>query len=138
MHELIDFISYGGMILSSSRLLQPFYGESSFMNTILVVTTADSAELAQRIATALVEAGEAACVNIVAGIRSIYKWEGEICDEGELLLLIKSAAERFEAVRSRIRQLHSYQIPEIIAVPISAGDPDYLSWLHGCVKNTTG
>jgi periplasmic divalent cation tolerance protein len=99
------------------------------MNPIVVLTTTDSPELAQQIATALVEAGEAACVNIVPGIRSIYRWEGQLYDEGELLLVIKSRAERFEEVRSRIRQLHSYQVPEVIALPITAGDPDYLGWL---------
>jgi periplasmic divalent cation tolerance protein len=99
------------------------------MNPIVVLTTTDSPELAQQIATALVEAGEAACVNIVPGIRSIYRWEGQLYDEGELLLVIKSRAERFEEVRSRIRQLHSYQVPEVIALPIKTGDPEYLHWL---------
>ncbi len=108
------------------------------MNAILVFTTADSAELAQRIATDLVDACEVACVSIVTGIRSIYKWEGKVCNEGEFLLVIKSAAERFEAVRARIRRLHSYQVPEIIAVPITAGDRDYLSWLHDQVAGSRG
>ncbi len=108
------------------------------MNAILVLTTADCAELAQRIATDLVDAGEAACVSVVAGMRSIYKWEGKVCDEGELLLLIKSAAEKFEAVRAHIRRLHTYQVPEIIALPVFAGDPDYLSWLRNTVTLQTG
>jgi periplasmic divalent cation tolerance protein len=99
------------------------------MNPILVFTTTDSPELARRIATALVEAGEAGCVSIIPGIRSIYRWEGKICEEGELLLIIKSIAERFEDVRSRIRQLHTYQVPEVISMPITSGDPDYLRWL---------
>jgi periplasmic divalent cation tolerance protein len=109
--------------------------ESLDMKAILVLTTADSPELAQRIATALVEAGEAACVSIVPGIRSIYRWEGKACNEGELLLIIKSVAERYEDVRARIRQLHSYQVPEVIALPIAAGDPAYLSWLTSQVTN---
>jgi periplasmic divalent cation tolerance protein len=100
------------------------------MSAILVLSTTDSLELARKIASALVEAGEAACVNIVPGIRSIYHWEGKTCDEGEFLMLIKSSAERFEAIRSRIRQLHSYQVPEVISVPISDGDPDYMTWLE--------
>jgi periplasmic divalent cation tolerance protein len=99
------------------------------MNEILVLSTADSPELSVRIAKAVVEAGEAACVNILPGVRSIYRWEGKICDDQEILLLIKSTASRFEALRAHIRQLHSYQIPEIIAVPIQAGDSDYLRWL---------
>jgi len=101
------------------------------MSEILVLTTADSPELAARIANALVEAREAACVNIVPGIRSIYRWEGKVCDEQELLLVIKSTRDRFEAVRARIRQVHTYQVPEVVAVDIEAGDPDYLAWLRG-------
>jgi len=100
------------------------------MNEILILSTTDSMELAKKIASALVEAKEAACVNIVPGIRSIYRWEGKVCDEGEFLLLIKSAAEKFESIRSRIRMLHTYQVPEVIALPIIAGDPAYISWLH--------
>jgi periplasmic divalent cation tolerance protein len=101
------------------------------MAEILVLTTADSPELAARIANALVEAREAACVNIVPGLRSIYRWEGKVCDEQELLLVIKSTRDRFDAVRARIRQVHTYQVPEIVAVDIVAGDPDYLGWLRG-------
>jgi len=99
------------------------------MSAILILSTTDSLELAHKIASALVEAREAACVNILPGIRSIYRWEGKVCDEGEFLMFIKSSDEQFEAIRSRIRQLHTYQVPEIIAVPINAGDPDYLGWL---------
>ena len=100
------------------------------MSAILILSTADKEELAKGIASALVETGEAACVNIVPGIQSIYRWKGEVCVEGEFLLLIKSTTERFEAVRKKIRQLHSYELPEIIALPINGGDPDYLSWLE--------
>lgn len=100
------------------------------MKAILILTTADSAELARRIATALVEAREAACVNILPGIRSIYRWEGEVCEEGEHLLMIKTAADLHESVRSRIRQMHTYQIPEVVALPIHSGDHDYLEWLR--------
>jgi len=100
------------------------------MNEILIMSTADSPELAGTIAGALVQAGEAACVNIISGVRSIYSWEGKLCDDKEVLLLVKSTMERFEAVRSTIRRVHTYQVPEIIAVPITAGDPDYLGWLR--------
>ncbi len=99
------------------------------MALTLVISTADSIELAQNIAVALVEAGEAACVNVIPGIRSVYRWEGKLCNEGEFLMLIKTSDERFEAVRRRIRQLHTYQLPEIIAVPIVDGDREYLDWL---------
>jgi periplasmic divalent cation tolerance protein len=104
------------------------------MNEILILSTTDTMELAREIASTLVEAREAACVNIVSGIRSIYRWEGKVYSEGEYLLLIKSSAEKFTAVRSTIRRLHSYEVPEIIAVPITAGDPDYLVWLQSSVE----
>jgi periplasmic divalent cation tolerance protein len=100
------------------------------MDEIIVLSTTDTAELAQKIAFALIEANEAACVNVVPGIRSIYRWEGRICDEGEFLLIIKSSAERFDAIHSRIRLLHTYRVPEVIAIPVTAGDPDYLKWMH--------
>jgi len=107
------------------------------MNEILVLSTADTLELAQKIAHALIEEHEAACVNIVPGIRSIYRWEGSICDEPELLLLIKTTSENFESVKSRIHLLHTYQVPEVIAVPITAGDPAYLSWLRDNSRGRT-
>lgn len=103
------------------------------MGAIIVFSTADSMELAHKIASELVEAREAACVNIIPGIRSIYRWEGKLCDEGELMMLIKTSEERLESVRDRIRRLHTYYLPEIIAVPIDGGDPEYLDWL---VSNT--
>ena len=100
------------------------------MSEIIILSTTDTPELARQIATALVESGEAACVNIIPSIRSIYRWEGKVQDESECLLSIKSKSENFESVRARIRQLHTYQIPEVIAIPIIAGDPDYLAWLR--------
>jgi periplasmic divalent cation tolerance protein len=100
------------------------------MNELIIMSTTDTLELAQKIASALVEANEAACVNIVPGIRSIYRWQGKMCDEAEFLLLIKSTGEKFEAINSRIHALHTYQVPEVIAVAITAGDPAYLRWLH--------
>ena len=108
------------------------------MSEILVLSTTDTMDSAQKIASALVQAHEAACVNILPGIRSVYYWEGSERNDEEFLLLIKSTAERFDAVRAIIRQLHSYQVPEIIALPITAGDPPYLSWLRENVKRGKG
>jgi periplasmic divalent cation tolerance protein len=118
--------------------MQQFIADFKTMSEILILCTADRLELAREIAIALVQAREAACVNIIPGIHSIYRWEGELCDEGEFLLLIKSSAESFEAVRSRIRSLHTYQVPEIIAVPISQGDSSYLAWLRSSVRKEQG
>jgi periplasmic divalent cation tolerance protein len=87
-------------------------------------------ESGEQIADALVESREAACVNIISGVRSIYRWEGKLCRDAEFLLVIKSVAEKFEAVRETIRRMHTYQVPEVIAVPITAGDAEYLSWLR--------
>ena len=103
------------------------------MKNILVLCTTDTLPLAEKIAAALIEAREAACVNIIPGIRSFYRWEGKICNDEEFLLLIKSTAEKFDAIRSRIRTLHTYEVPEIIALPITAGDHSYLSWLQSSV-----
>jgi len=100
------------------------------MDAMLILTTADSDALAERIAISLVESGDAACVSIVAGMQSIYRWEGKVCNEKEHLLLIKSTAERFEAVRAHVRRLHSYLVPEIVALPIAAIDADYWEWLQ--------
>jgi len=104
------------------------------MSEIIIFCTVDSEELGERIAGALVEAREAACVNIVSGIRSIYRWEGKLCRDAELLLIIKSVTEKFEAVRETIRRMHTYQVPEVIAVPLTACDADYLKWLRESVS----
>jgi periplasmic divalent cation tolerance protein len=104
------------------------------MSEILVLSTADSMEVARTIARALVEAEEAACVNIVSGIQSIYRWQGKICDEAEVLLVIKSTRACFDAINSRIHSLHPYEVPEVIAVPVEAGDPAYLKWLYDSIQ----
>lgn len=96
---------------------------------IVVLCAAAGAESAEGIARALVEARLAACVNIVPGVLSVYRWKGEVCREPECLLLVKTRAENFEAVRREIRRLHTYEVPEIAALPITAGDGDYLAWL---------
>ena len=96
----------------------------------IVLTTCPDAGVAERIARVLVEEGLAACVNILAPMRSIYKWRGQIEDASEHLLVIKSARERFPEIRDRLRCLHPYELPEIIAVPIADGLPEYLAWLN--------
>ncbi len=108
------------------------------MNEIVILSTVDSVELGGKIANALVEEGLAACVNIIPGVRSVYRWQGRICDEEELLLLIKTTAGRFEDVRRRIRGLHTYQVPEVISLPVGAADQDYISWLREQVSATGG
>ena len=95
----------------------------------IVLSTAGSQEEARRIAHHLVEQKLAACVNIVPQVESIYRWQGKIESASEWLLLIKTTAEQFEKVRDAIRELHSYDLPECIAVAIEDGSPEYLRWL---------
>ncbi len=108
------------------------------MNEIVILSTVDSAELGRKIAGALVSEGLAACVSIIPSVRSIYRWQGKICDEEELLLVIKTTGGRFEDIRRRIRDLHSYQVPEIIALPIGTGDANYIQWLREQVSGGGG
>lgn len=96
---------------------------------VILVTTGSEAE-AEIIAKAVVEEQLAACVNILSPMRSIYRWEGQVADDREWLLLIKTRAERFAAVETRVKALHSYQVPEVIALPILAGAEGYLRWLR--------
>jgi periplasmic divalent cation tolerance protein len=96
---------------------------------IVVFVTAGSEAEAETIAKALVEERLAACVNILSPIRSIYRWEGKVTDDQERLLIIKTRAERFSAVEARVKTLHSYQVPEVIALPIVQGSEGYLRWL---------
>jgi len=95
----------------------------------IVLSTAGSEEEARKIAHELVERQLAACVNIVPQIESVYRWQGKIESSREWLLLIKTTAEQFEKVRDAIRELHSYDLPECIAVAIVDGSPEYLRWL---------
>jgi periplasmic divalent cation tolerance protein len=95
----------------------------------IVLSTAGSEDEARKIALHLVEHQLAACVNIVPRIESIYRWEGKVESSGEWLLLIKTTAERFPDVRDALRELHSYELPECIAISIEEGSPEYLRWL---------
>jgi periplasmic divalent cation tolerance protein len=99
-------------------------------DAVVIFTTCASEEEALSIGRALVEDSLAACVNIVSPVRSIYRWGGEICDEKEWILIIKTGRERFEALETKIKSLHSYSVPEIICLPILEGSFDYLEWLE--------
>jgi periplasmic divalent cation tolerance protein len=101
---------------------------------LLVLTTAGSESEARKIAHALVERRLAACVNIVPRIQSVYRWEGKVEEAEEYLLLIKTVKQREEQVRAAIRELHSYELPECIAIPIASGSAEYLKWLSESVE----
>ena len=96
---------------------------------IVVLSTVERAEDAERIGRELVERGLAACVNVVPGLVSIYRWKGEVQRAEERLLLIKTRAERFEALRDALVALHPYEVPEVLALPIAEGHAPYLAWL---------
>lgn len=99
------------------------------MEAIVVYITVPTEEEALRIAKTIVEERIAGCVNIVKGIRSIYQWQGKIEDDAELLMIIKTQRHLFEPLKRRVKELHSYTVPEIIALPIIKGSEDYLKWL---------
>lgn len=98
-------------------------------NHIVVFCAVSDRGSGERIATAIVQEGLAACVNVVPGLTSIYRWQGKVENAAECLLVIKTVADRFDALRERIRALHPYELPEVIALPITAGDPAYLNWI---------
>jgi periplasmic divalent cation tolerance protein len=101
---------------------------------VVVMVTVPDDEVAGRLARSLVSEKLAACVNVLPRIRSIYAWQTEICDEGETLCLLKTRRELFPAVRQRVRELHPYRIPEIIALPLAEGDEAYLAWLRDSTR----
>jgi periplasmic divalent cation tolerance protein len=100
---------------------------------LLVLSTAPSKSEAESIASAVVSAGLAACVNIVPGVTSIYRWKGAVERQSEQILLIKTRAEAFEDLRRAIVSSHSYEVPEVVACRIVSGHKPYLSWLDGSV-----
>lgn len=95
----------------------------------IVLSTAGSEDEARKIAHHLVEHQLAACVNLIPRIESIYRWQGKMESSQEWLLLIKTNAEKFPAVRDAIRELHSYELPECIAISVEDGSADYLEWI---------
>ena len=99
------------------------------METLLVITNCPDEAVANAIALALVEEKLAACVNILPRVQSVYRWQGAVESASEVPLLIKTAADRYPALEAAIRESHPYDVPEIIALPITAGLPAYLNWL---------
>ena len=96
---------------------------------IIVLITAGSEEEAHRIAESLVKEKKAACVNIVPGVDSLFRWEGKLDSARESLLLVKTKASLFPEIVEMVKRMHSYEVPEIIALPIIGGSEDYLEWL---------
>ena len=96
---------------------------------IVVLCTTPSPEVSAELARGIVEGQLAACVNILPGVRSIYRWQGSTHDDSESLMLIKTRAARFDALADWIKKHHPYDEPEIIALAIAAGSPSYLAWI---------
>jgi periplasmic divalent cation tolerance protein len=103
------------------------------MRAIVVITTVGTEEQAYTIAREIVARRQAACVNIVPGIRSIYRWKGKICKDGELLLIVKTLEDEFEEVSATIRELHSYELPEILTFNVGRGEQRFLDWIASSV-----
>lgn len=101
---------------------------------IVVLTTCPDETIAARIARDLVESGLAACVSRVGPVHSTYRWREAVQDEPEVLLVIKTVATRYPELEMRLKSIHPYEVPEVIALPVASGSAEYLSWLQGAVE----
>lgn len=110
--------------------------ENQPTDPIVVFITAVSAEEAMRIAENLVASKLAACVQVLPEMQSIYLWKGEVERAGEVLLIAKTTMAKFDGLQGQVRAIHSYETPEIIALPIVAGSEDYLKWLTGSLEGS--
>lgn len=100
------------------------------MSEVVVMLVTAPGTRAPDLARALVEEGLAACVNIVPGVRSVYRWEGTVEEAEEVLLVIKTRSSRATALEVRVRELHPYDVPEVLALPVVAGSDPYLDWVR--------
>lgn len=101
---------------------------------LVVLCTFPDEEKARQIGAALVERQVAACVNLLPGSRSIYRWKGGIQEDGEVLALIKSTREAYPGLEQALLELHPYEVPEVLALPVAAGSAAYLDWLRGALS----
>ncbi len=106
------------------------------MGALVVVTTVGTEEEANQLAEELVARRHSACVNIIPIHRSVYRWQGKICDDREFLLVIKTLAQEYEAVEAAVRELHSYELPEILAFNVSRGERHFLDWIAGALDKS--
>jgi periplasmic divalent cation tolerance protein len=104
---------------------------------VLVLCTCADDSVALDIARVLVKEGLAACVDRLAPVTSVYRWQGQLCEQAEQLLLIKTTPARYEALEMRLKALHPYEIPEIIAIPVVGGSSQYLAWLARATQAIT-
>lgn len=115
------------------------YMKNAGAGHIVVFMTAPNPDAAAVIGERVVEEGLAACCNVIAGLKSIYVWKGKVCKEDEALAIFKTRSEMFGGLKKRIKELHGYEVPEIIAVEIKDGLKEYLDWIdeNTAVKRTT-
>ncbi len=116
------------------KVVFPFLACISNMDEIVVLVTAGSEEEGLKISRILINEKAVACVNILPGIRSVFRWEGKVSEEQEVLLVAKTVSGAFDRVVSLVRANHSYSVPEIIALPIQSGLSEYLSWVREMVS----
>ena len=95
----------------------------------MVLITCPDRRVAETLGRALVEDRLVACANVVPGLTSVYRWKGKVCRDREVLVLLKTRRPRFAALVRRVRELHPYSVPEVIALPVTAGSPAYLAWV---------
>jgi periplasmic divalent cation tolerance protein len=100
-------------------------------NALVVLTTVANADEAARLVRALLERRLIACGTILPGVRSLYRWEGKIADEQEVVVLLKTQAARVDAIEVAFGELHPYKVPELLALPVAAGLAKYLDWIAG-------
>ena len=103
------------------------------MRGISILTTVGTEQEANLLAEELLERRHAACVNIISGVRSLYRWRGSICKDSEYLLIIKTLEEEYEQVAETIKELHSYDLPEVLTLPMGQGDDAFLAWIGSCL-----
>jgi len=99
-----------------------------------MISTAGSAKEARKIGKVLVEKGLAACVSVIPGVNSFFYWEGKLCQEGEAVILIKTESAQINKIINKIKELHSYEVPEIISFKIEEGEKNYLQWIKKMTK----
>ena len=103
-------------------------------DAVLVLTTLPNADAASELAKTVVNEKLAACANLFPAVRSVYRWQAKLQDENEVLVLLKTRAEHLERLKLRILELHPYEVPEVLAVPVESGYQPYLEWLAGETK----
>jgi periplasmic divalent cation tolerance protein len=104
------------------------------VSALVVVTTVGTEEEANRLARELVARRHSCCVNILPIQRSVYRWQGEICEDSEFMLLVKTLEEEYEKVEAAIQELHSYELPEILAFNVRRGEEGFLHWITACLS----